>query len=53
MGRLDVGGYRIDTGPTVLTMPDIIADTLARSASRLAGLDLMQVDPVVSGLVRR
>ncbi len=27
-GRLDVGGYRLDTGPTVLTMPDIMAETL-------------------------
>ena len=26
MGRLDVRGYRLDTGPTVLTMPDIIED---------------------------
>ncbi|MFE0642666.1 phytoene desaturase family protein [Streptomyces sp. NPDC058877] len=23
-GRLDLGGYRLDTGPTVLTMPDIL-----------------------------
>ena len=29
VGRLDVGGYRLDTGPTVLTMPDIIDDTFA------------------------
>ena len=28
-GRLDTGGYRIDTGPTVLTMPDVVAETLA------------------------
>lgn len=27
-GRLDVGGYRIDTGPTVLTMPDLLDDAL-------------------------
>jgi len=27
-GRLDVGGYRLDTGPTVLTMPDIVEETL-------------------------
>ena len=46
-GRLDIGGYRLDTGPTVLTMPDIIDDAFAavgenRSADRL---DLMPVDP--------
>jgi phytoene desaturase len=29
VGRLDVGGYRLDTGPTVLTMTDIIDDTFA------------------------
>lgn len=28
-GRLDIGGYRIDTGPTVITMPDIIDDVFA------------------------
>ena len=29
MGRADISGYRIDTGPTVLTMPDIIDETFA------------------------
>ena len=29
VGRLDIDGYRLDTGPTVLTMPDIIDDTFA------------------------
>ncbi|MBV9515107.1 MAG: phytoene desaturase [Mycobacteriaceae bacterium] len=29
VGRLDTRGYRLDTGPTVLTMPDIIDDTFA------------------------
>ncbi len=28
-GRQDRGGYRLDTGPTVLTMPEIVEDTLA------------------------
>jgi phytoene desaturase len=27
-GRLDIEGYRFDTGPTVLTLPDLIADAL-------------------------
>ena len=29
VGRLDIDGYRLDTGPTVLTMPDIIDDAFA------------------------
>jgi phytoene desaturase len=46
MGRMDVGGYRIDTGPTVLTMPDIIEDTLGAVGESLADrLDLAEVDP--------
>ena len=28
-GRLDLGGYRLDTGPTVLTMPDLVEDAFA------------------------
>lgn len=47
VGRVDTRGYRLDTGPTVLTMPHIIDDTFAavgldRATSRL---DLMRVDP--------
>jgi phytoene desaturase len=45
-GRLDVGGYRIDTGPTVLTMPDIVEETLAAVGETLSGrLDLVRLDP--------
>ncbi len=45
-GRVDVNGYRIDTGPTVLTMPDIIDDTFAAvGETTSARLDLMAVDP--------
>jgi phytoene desaturase len=46
VGRADVGGYHIDTGPTVLTMPDIIDDAFAavgETASRR--MDLMPVEP--------
>lgn len=45
-GRLDVDGYRIDTGPTVLTMPDIIDDVFAAVGENRSGrLDLLPVDP--------
>jgi phytoene desaturase len=45
-GRLDVGGYRIDTGPTVLTMPDVIEDTLAAVGETTAErLDLIRLEP--------
>ena len=36
-GRLDVDGYRIDTGPTVLTMPDIIDETFAAVGAQPLG----------------
>jgi phytoene desaturase len=45
-GRLDLGGYRIDTGPTVLTMPDLVAETLAAVGEELTSwLDLVRLDP--------
>lgn len=45
-GRLDVDGYRLDTGPTVLTMPDIIDETFAAvGETRSARIDLLDVDP--------
>src|ERR1700761_7178844 len=45
-GRLDVDGYRLDTGPTVLTMPDIIDDTFAAVGETTSSrLDLLAVDP--------
>ncbi|MDZ4264826.1 MAG: phytoene desaturase family protein [Mycobacterium sp.] len=46
VGRADIDGYRIDTGPTVLTMPDIIDDTFAAvGESTAARLDLLPVVP--------
>src|ERR1700712_3789886 len=46
MGRLDVGGYRVDTGPTVLTMSDIIDDAFAAVGdSTVDRLDLLPIDP--------
>ena len=45
-GRLDFDGYHVDTGPTVLTMPDIIEDTLAAVGDSLdKRLDLIKLDP--------
>lgn len=45
-GRLDVDGYQIDTGPTVLTMPDIIDDVFAAVGETCANrLQLLPVDP--------
>jgi phytoene desaturase len=45
-GRLDAGGYRFDTGPTVLTMPDLLAEPLAAVGEELSDrLDLVRLDP--------
>lgn len=46
-GRLEVAGYTFDTGPTVLTMPELIADALACVGERLEDrLELVPLDPV-------
>ncbi|TQM80319.1 phytoene desaturase [Saccharothrix saharensis] len=45
-GRLDVGGYRFDTGPTVLTMPELVDEALDAVGDSLADrLDLRPVHP--------
>ncbi|HEY8374035.1 MAG TPA: phytoene desaturase family protein [Pseudonocardiaceae bacterium] len=45
-GRLDLAGYRIDTGPTVLTMPDLVAETLAAVGESLEDrLELVPLHP--------
>lgn len=45
-GRLDIDGYRIDTGPTVLTMPDLIDETFAAVGEELRDrMELLTVDP--------
>ena len=45
-GRLDIDGYRIDTGPTVLTMPEIIDETFAAVGETLSDrMELVTVDP--------
>ena len=46
-GRLELDGYSFDTGPTVLTMPDLIADALDCVGERLEDwLELRAVDPL-------
>ena len=46
VGQADIRGYRIDTGATVLTMPDIIEEAFdAVGASMSDYLDLMPSDP--------
>lgn len=49
-GRLDLptarGTYRVDTGPTVLTMPELLDEALAAVGERIADrLDLVELDP--------
>ncbi|GAA1837328.1 phytoene desaturase family protein [Pseudonocardia ailaonensis] len=49
-GRLDLGTaggtYRVDTGPTVLTMPELLDEALAAVGSSVAErLDLVRLDP--------
>ncbi len=45
-GRLEVDGYSFDTGPTVLTMPDLIDDAFAALGEDYRNwLDLLPLDP--------
>jgi len=45
-GRLAIGGYEFDTGPAVLTMPELIDEALAAVGERLTDwLELSPVDP--------
>ncbi|MBB2944955.1 phytoene desaturase [Actinoplanes lutulentus] len=45
-GRLSVGGYEFDTGPTVLTMPELIEEPLAAVGEKLSDwLELTPLDP--------
>jgi phytoene desaturase len=44
--RTAAGTYRVDTGPTVLTMPDLLAEPLAAVGEELTDrLDLVELDP--------
>jgi phytoene desaturase len=45
-GRLSLGGYEFDTGPTVLTMPDLLAETFAAIEEDMDDwLSLQRLDP--------
>ncbi|WP_209615991.1 phytoene desaturase family protein [Saccharothrix coeruleofusca] len=45
-GRLELGGYRVDTGPTVLTMPELVDEALGAVGESLADrLELAPVEP--------
>ncbi|MFE9015562.1 phytoene desaturase [Streptomyces cyaneofuscatus] len=45
-GLLESGGFRIDTGPTVLTMPDLVEEAFAAVGDKLADrLELIRLDP--------
>jgi phytoene desaturase len=45
-GRLELGGYSFDTGPTVLTMPDLIEDAFSALGEDYRDwLDLIPLDP--------
>ena len=46
-GLLEKSGYRFDTGPTVLTMPDLIRDALGEVGEELEDwLELMPLSPL-------
>ncbi|MBS1117115.1 MAG: Zeta-phytoene desaturase, partial [candidate division NC10 bacterium] len=41
------GGYRFDTGPTLLTMPDVVRDAFSAAGMRLDDhLELVRLDPL-------
>lgn len=45
-GRRDVGGYLVDTGPTVITMPDIIDEAFAAVGENYSQrVELLPVEP--------
>ena len=45
-GRLDLNGFRLDTGPTVITMPELIEEALAAVGEKLGDrLELVDLHP--------
>jgi phytoene desaturase len=48
LGRFERDGFRFDTGPSLLTLPQVFADLFAATGSSLdAELDLVELDPLV------
>lgn len=46
LGTLELGGFRFDTGPTILTLPHLLEELFAASGERLADhLDLVPCEP--------
>jgi len=46
-GLVELGGYRFDSGPSLLTMPWVFEELFAATGAPLAGeLDLVRVEPV-------
>ena len=43
-GVVVAGGFRLDNGPTVLTMPDLLADTFNAAGADMA--DFVTIEPV-------
>ena len=49
LGLAERGGFRWDTGPSLLTMPHVLADTFAAAGVRLDDvLTLQRLDPIAS-----
>ncbi|MFE6917401.1 phytoene desaturase [Streptomyces rubiginosohelvolus] len=45
-GRFDMGGFRVDSGPTVMTMPEIADEAFAAVGDRLADrVELVELHP--------
>ncbi len=45
-GRLDLGGFRLDTGPTVITMPELVEEALGAVGEKLGDrLELVDLHP--------
>ncbi len=46
--RTEAGTFRFDTGPSLLTMPEVFADLFAATGDEWpAGLDLQRLDPLI------
>ncbi|WP_189036012.1 phytoene desaturase family protein [Streptomyces daqingensis] len=49
-GRVELGGYSLDTGPTVLTMPHLVEEAMAAAGSRMSDhIELVPLHPAYRG----